>query len=171
MTLAPDDIVITGLGVCCNMGDDLSSITARLRAGEGKAFSRFEPADRWGGRCRIIGPYEGDVSNDALGISKAQSRFLGRSSQLALKAARNAISQSGCDTRDSAVIVGSGTGDVETHREVCAKLASGAGMRRVSPAVVPKIMSSTVSANLATLLGARGPSCSVTAARSGKGNT
>lgn len=162
-----DDIVITGLGVCCNLGDDLLAITKCLKNGVGKPFSRFEPADRWGGRCRIIGPYEGDVSNDALGISKAQSRFLGRSSKLALKAARAAISQSGCDTRESAVIVGSGTGDVDTHREVASKLESGAGMRRVSPAVVPKIMSSTVSANLATLLGAKGPSCSVTAACAG----
>src|SRR5690606_21904216 len=97
----------------------------------------------------------------------SQLRFMGRASQMALKAARAAIDEAGCEVRDAGVFVGSGTGDVEAHREIAAKLESTGGMRRVSPTVVPRIMSSSVSANLATVLHARGPSCSLTAACAG----
>ena len=39
------------------------------------------------GRCQIAGSYEGDVSDDAIGATKAQGRFMGRQSRLALAAA------------------------------------------------------------------------------------
>ena len=69
--------------------------------------------------------------------------------------------------RDMAVVVGSGTGDVETHREVAARLARAEGSRRVSPTVIPRLMASTVPANLATVLGATGPSFTAAAACAG----
>ena len=69
--------------------------------------------------------------------------------------------------RDMAVVVGSGTGDVDTHREVAARLARVEGSRRVSPTVIPRLMASTVPANLATVLGATGPSFTAVAACAG----
>jgi 3-oxoacyl-[acyl-carrier-protein] synthase-1 len=163
----PDDVVITGCGVCCNLGDDLELIRERLRSGSGEPFSLYEPAQRLGGRCQLIGAYRGDLSGEVLEASKAQLRFMGRASKMALRAARTAIAQAKCNVKDAGVFVGSGTGDVEAHQEIAAKLEGDAGMRKVSPTVVPRIMSSTVSANLATVLEARGPSCSLTAACAG----
>ncbi|HEY6726201.1 MAG TPA: beta-ketoacyl-[acyl-carrier-protein] synthase family protein [Polyangiaceae bacterium] len=167
MNQSPDDVVITGSGVCCNLGDDLALIRERLRSGSGGPFGLYEPAQRLGGRCQIVGVYAGDLSADVLEVSKAQLRFMGRASRMALRAARAAIAQAKCSVRDAGVFVGSGTGDVEAHEEIATKLAGDAGMRRVSPTVVPRIMASTVSANLATVLEARGPSCTLTAACAG----
>ena len=65
------------------------------------------------------------------------------------------------------MVVGSGTGDVETHREIAARLARTQGPRRVAPTVIPRLMASTVSANLATVLESTGPSFSATAACAG----
>jgi len=41
--------------------------------------------------------------------------FMGRAALLGLRAARLALEQAQLPTREAAVVVGSGTGDVETH--------------------------------------------------------
>lgn len=161
-----NDVVVTGTGICTNLGDDLSTVRERIRSGVSEPFSLYEPAQRYGGRCQIIGVYSGDLSGDVLGVSKAELRFMGRASRMALRATRDALAQAGCDAQAAGVFVGSGTGDVEAHQEVAAKLESG-GMRRVSPTLVPRIMASTVSANLSTILRSRGASCTLTAACAG----
>jgi len=65
------------------------------------------------------------------------------------------------------VVVGSGAGDVETHVEIQAKLESSGSMRRVLPTVVPRLMASTVSANLVNVLQTTGPSFTTSAACAG----
>lgn len=161
------EVVVTGSGVCCHLGDDLTAIERMLRAGEGVPFVTYPAAVENAARCQIIGAYRGDVGDEALGLDKKTSRFLGRASRLALKAARAAIAQAGLDVRDAAVVVGSGTGDVETHREIHAKLEKTHDSKKVSPTVIPRIMASTVSANLVNVLATRGPSVSATAACAG----
>ncbi len=163
---AAEDIVITGAGLCCNLGDDDEAVE-KVRRGQGKPFTRWQPAVEYGGRCQIIGLYSGDLSDATLGLSKAEARFMGRAPRLALKAGRHAIAQAGCDPRALAVLVGSGTGDVEIHCQIRDKMVSSGQMRRISPAVVPRLMASTVAANLSTVLGATGASCSLSAACAG----
>ncbi|MDJ0974547.1 MAG: beta-ketoacyl-[acyl-carrier-protein] synthase family protein [Planctomycetota bacterium] len=162
-----DDIVITGAGVCCNLGDDLDAITAALRAGQGGPFVRWEPAVAMKCRCELIGLYDGDISDDALGTTRAQGRFLGRTARMALKAARTALAQSGLERRDLAVVFGSGTGDVETHRSLQKRLDKTGDAKRVLPTLIPKLMASTVSANLVNVLQTTGPSFSASAACAG----
>jgi 3-oxoacyl-[acyl-carrier-protein] synthase I len=161
------DVVVTGTGVCCHMGDDLPAILERMREGRSEPFHIYQEAAELGARCTLIGRYPGELSDDSLGIDKASGRFMGRNARLALRASRLALSQAGCGTDALGVVFGSGTGDVEAHREIASKLAQTKNMKKVSPAVVPKIMASTVSANLANVLQAKGPSCSVTAACAG----
>ncbi|MBM4374692.1 MAG: beta-ketoacyl-[acyl-carrier-protein] synthase family protein [Deltaproteobacteria bacterium] len=161
------EVVITGMGVVCHLGDELAALERHLRSGTSLPFARWAPAVEHGARCQLIGVYEGDVSDDALGIDKRASRFFGRSSRLALKAARAALATSGLDPREAALIVGSGTGDVETHREVHSKLEATHDAKKVGPTVIPRIMASTVSANLVNVLETRGPSLSVSAACAG----
>lgn len=165
------DVVVTGAGVCCNLGDDLADILGQLRDGQPRAtFDRWERAMAHHTRCQLIGLYKGDVSDAALGVPKAEGRFLGRSARLALKAARAAIAGSGLDedgVRGLAVVVGSGTGDVDTITEVAEKLRSTGSAHKVLPTVVPRLMASTVSANLANVLRTTGPSFSATAACAG----
>ena len=161
------EVVVTGTGVACHMGDDWPSIEAALRAGRNTPFARWPAALEQGTQCEILGLYPGDLAPEGLGIDKAQARFMGRAALLALRAARLALGQSGIATRDLAVVVGSGTGDVATHREVAARLGRTEGSRKVSPTVIPRLMASTVPANLASVLEATGPSFTAAAACAG----
>jgi 3-oxoacyl-[acyl-carrier-protein] synthase-1 len=161
------EVVITGMGVACHLGDDLTALEAHLRAGTSRPFDRWQTAVDHGCRCHLIGAYQGSLEDDVLGVDKKLSRFFGRASRLALKASRAALAQSGLNPRDSAMVVGSGTGDVETHREMNAKLEATHDARRIAPTVIPKIMASTVSANLVNVLQTRGPSLSIAAACAG----
>lgn len=160
-------VVITGAGVCCNLGDDLREITAALQEGRGGPFVRWEPAVQMQSRCQIIGLYPGDVSDGALEVKKAQGRFLGRAARLALQAARTALAHSGLERRDLAVVVGSGTGDVETHISMQARLQQTGDAKKILPTVIPRLMASTVSANLVNVLRTTGPSVSAAAACAG----
>jgi len=158
---------VTGTGVACLMGDDWPTIERALREGRPTPFVRWGPAVEHGMHCELIGLFPGDLTPALLGIDKSQARFMSRVALLALRAARNAVAEAGIATRDAAVVVGSGTGDVETHREIAARLARTQGPRRVAPTVIPRLMASTVSANLATVLESTGPSFSATAACAG----
>src|SRR5438034_554785 len=114
-----NDVVVTGTGVCCNLGDELPSILEQIRTAQPRAtFEKYPPAIENNARCQILGMYKGDLSDGALGVPKAEGRFMGRSSRIALRAARNAIAESKIDPRALAVVVGSGTGDVETIVEI-----------------------------------------------------
>jgi len=161
------EIVITGTGVCCNMGDDIGEIGGMLREGRSKPFDVWQTAVDLGARCQLIGAYHGDVSDEALEISSQEGRFFGRTGRIALRATRIALARSGLERRDVALVVGSGTGDVETHTLIDEKLRKSSNMRKVPPTVVPRLMASTVSANLANVLRITGPSLSATAACAG----
>lgn len=161
------DIVVTGAGVLCNLGDDLPTIEGMLRRGESKPFDTYDVAVKLQARCQVIGHYQGDVSDVALGIKKPQARFMGRASRLALKAARTAIAQSGRPSKDLAVVFGSGTGDSETHVEIRRKIDQYSDSKKVPPTTIPKLMASTVSANLVHVLETTGPSFTATAACAG----
>lgn len=161
------EVVVTGTGVCCHMGDDWPAIERALREGRLRPFARWPPAAALGTQCELVGIYPGDLAPARLGIDKAQARFMGRAALLALRAARLALEEARRSPRDLAIVVGSGTGDVDTHREVAARLARADGSRRVSPTVIPRLMASTVPANLAAVLGATGPSFTAAAACAG----
>jgi 3-oxoacyl-[acyl-carrier-protein] synthase I len=161
------EVVVTGVGICCNLGDDLDAIQAALRAGRGGPFVRYEPAVRHAARCQIIGLYEGDVSDGALGVKKAAGRFLGRASRIALRAARDALDRASLARNDLAVVVGSGTGDVETHIAMQERLQSSGDAKKILPTVIPRLMASSVSANLVNVLQTTGPSFSAAAACAG----
>jgi 3-oxoacyl-[acyl-carrier-protein] synthase-1 len=149
------------------MGDDWATIESALREGRPMPFIRWAPAVEHGTQCQVVGIYPKELTLAELQIDKQQARFMGRGALLGLRATRLALEQARIPTRDVAVIVGSGTGDVETYREVAARLARSEGRRRVSPTVIPRMMASTVPANLATVLGATGPSFTATAACAG----
>src|SRR5438067_7726302 len=154
-------VVVTGVGVLCHLGDDLSRIEAALRDGRGLPFVRHPPAVEAGSRCQLLGSYRGE-----LGAERRQARFMGRAALMGYKAALAALAQSRLERRDIAVVAGSGTGDVATHVEVQKNLERRGGPH-VSATVIPRMMGSTVSANLATALRTTGPSFTASAACSG----
>ncbi len=159
---ASRQVVVTGVGVCCCLGDDLARIEAALREGRAEPLASRPPPLPGGARCQIYGGYSGDLRAE-----RQLARFMGRAALLAYKAARAALAQSGLARRDIAVVAGSGTGDVATHVEVQEKLSRPDGARKISPTVIPRLMGSTVSANLSSALRTTGPSFSVSAACAG----
>lgn len=161
------EVVVTGAGVLCHMGDDLPTLEGMLREGRNMPFATYPPAVELNARCHLVGLYPGELTDDELGISKAQGRFMGRQSRLALAAARRALAQASRPGRDLAVVVGSGAGDVRTHVEIQERLDDSHNMRRILPTVVPRLMASTVSANLVNVLGTTGPSFTTSAACAG----
>ena len=161
------EVVVTGGGVLCHMGDDLTTLEGMLREGRGVPFGTYPDAVELNARCQLVGVYPGGLTDDEIGVSKAQGRFMGRQSRLAMGAASRALAQAGLSRRDIAVVVGSGAGDVRTHVEIQDRLAESRSMRRVLPTVVPRLMASTTSANLVNVLGTTGPSFTTSAACAG----
>jgi len=161
------EVVITGAGGCCLLGDELPLVEQSLRFGRAVPFHRWPPAVEAGCACQLIGIYQGDLSDEALGVDRREGRFMGRAARMALRAARVALARSGLARKDLAVVVGSGTGDVATHIEVRERLEHPRGVKQVLPTVIPRLMSSTVSANLVNVLRTTGPSLSVAAACAG----
>src|SRR5688572_7069475 len=161
------EVVVTGAGVLCHMGDDLPALENMLREGRGTPFGLYAPAVELNGRCQLVGAYPGKLTDNDIGVTKAQGRFMGRQSRLALAAGRRAMAQAGLHRRDVAVVVGSGAGDVSTHVEIQDRLTESRSMRRILPTVVPRLMASTTSANLVNVLGTTGPSFTTSAACAG----
>jgi len=155
-------VVVTGVGVCCHLGDDLALIGSMLREGRSLPFVRHPPAVEAGTRCQIFGSYRGELT-----LPRQQARFMGRGALMACKAGLAALGRSRLERRDIAVVAGSGTGDVATHIEIQEKLSHPGGARKVSPTVIPRLMASTVSANLSALLRTTGPSFTASAACAG----
>jgi len=161
------EIVITGAGLCCNLGDELEDALAALREGRRGHFEIQPEATELQCRCQVLAPYRGDVGDGALDIKKALGRFMGRASRMAYRAAVRALDHAGLTRKDLGVIVGSGTGDVAAHLELRSKLERTGDAKRMLPTYIPRLMSSTVSANLVNVLQTTGPSFSVAAACAG----
>ncbi len=161
------EVVVTGVGICCHMGDELDAIEADLRQGHATPFPIWQPAIEHAARCQLVGLYPNELTPTTLGIDKQLARFMGRAAFMGLKAAQAALSQARLETRDMAVVIGSGTGDVATHREIQSKLERTGNAKKIAPTVIPRLMASTVSANLANVLGTTGPSFSASAACAG----
>ena len=153
------DVVITGAGACSRFGDNISSTETVLRTACAVPFDVWEPAKPYEARSRLCGLYRGPLAG-----TKHEVRGMGRAARLAYHAAIIALGQARLERRDIAVIAGSGTGDVPTLNEVQAKLEERKTTRSVSPLALPRMMASTVSANLATVLRTTGPAFGVTAA-------
>jgi 3-oxoacyl-[acyl-carrier-protein] synthase-1 len=155
-------VVVTGAGVVCHLGDDCGKIEALVRQGRTLPLSHWQPPTPYDARCMLVGLYRGELCGE-----RHQTRFMGRAARLAYHAAARAVAAARLDGHEAAVIVGSGTGDIDTIVETWARLEHGHSARRVSPTAIPRMMASTVSANLAAALGTVGPCFSVSAACAG----
>ena len=158
------DIVFTGAAVSCRLGDDLGAIGAQLRAGISPPFTRWPPAIEYGARGQVVAVVDTPLDSAALGLPKERTRFMGRAARLAYLVARRALDAAKMTRDDFAIVVGSGVGDSDAHGEIERKLVETHSARRASPTSVPRLMSSTVSANLVNTLHTTGPSFGVAAA-------
>lgn len=159
-------VVITGTGIISPIGNDLPSVLKSLR--ESTSGIQFCELYKNGGmRSHVSGSVK---DHEALmaSIDRKLSRFMGDAAAYAYLAMQQAIAQAGL-TDDvvshprTGIIAGSGGGSPFAQVEGVDVLRT-KGIRRCGAFRVPRVMSSTVSANLATAFGIKGINFSITSA-------
>ncbi|MBF9044851.1 beta-ketoacyl-ACP synthase II [Rhodobacterales bacterium HKCCE4037] len=158
-------VVVTGLGIVSPIGNNAEEVEASLRAGRSGIEASAEMAEH-GFRSQIAGTLKIDVADH---VDKRALRFMGPGAAYAHIAMAQAIADAGLSDDDvvnvrTGLVAGSGGPSTSAmfaaHQTV---LKSGA-TKRIGPFAVPKCMSSTVSANLATAYKIKGINYSITSA-------
>jgi 3-oxoacyl-[acyl-carrier-protein] synthase-1 len=158
-------VVVTGLGIVSSIGNNTEEVTASLRAGTSGIVASPEMAEH-GFRSQIAGTLKIDPAEH---IDKRTLRFMGAGAAYAHIAMTQAIADAGLSEDDivntrTGLVAGSGgpstSAMLTAHQTV---LKSGA-TKRIGPFAVPKCMSSTISANLATAFKIKGINYSITSA-------
>lgn len=143
-------VVITGYGIVSCLGNDKTSVAESLR--QGRSGIRFcEDYAELGMRSHVAG--RPDINLDEH-IDRKPRRFMGDAAGYAYVAMQQAIADAGLeDDQVSNVRTGliAGSGGASSFNQVeAADIARSRGVKRVGPYMVPRVMSSTVSACLAT---------------------
>ncbi|MBL3557248.1 MULTISPECIES: beta-ketoacyl-ACP synthase I [Marinobacter] len=156
-------VVITGMGIVSCLGNSTAAVLESLR--EGKSGIRFNETYRdMGFRSQIAGSVDVDTSV----IDRKTRRFMGQSAMYSFLAMEQAIASSGL-TDDmvsndrTGLIAGSGGASSASQVEAV-DIMREKGVKRIGPYMVPRIMTSTVSACLATAFKIRGVNYSMSSA-------
>ncbi len=157
-------VVISGLGIVSCLGNDQDTVKQALW--EQRSGLRFNPvyAEK-GFRSHVSG--RPDLQPEEH-LDRKALRFMGDASAYAAVALKTAIADAQLppelvSQERTGLIAGSG-GASSSHHTEATDLARSKGVRRISPYTVPRTMSSTVSACLATAFGIRGASYSIASA-------
>ena len=157
-------VVVTGLGVVSSIGANAQEVTAALR--EGKSGISFAPEyAELGFRCQVHGAPDVDI--EAM-VDKRVRRFMGDGAAWNHIAMTQAIADAGLEETDvvnerTGIIMGSG-GPSTKAIVAAADITREKSPKRVGPFSVPKAMSSTNSATLATPFKIKGVNYSITSA-------
>lgn len=157
-------VVVTGMGAVSSIGANVSEITQSLR--EGRSGLRFMPEyAELGFRSHVAGPIDLDPADH---VDRRQLRFMGEAAAWSQMAANEAIAQAGLESDDmrserTGLVMGSGGGSPANQVGAADRLRA-KGIRAVGPTMVPRCMTSTVSACLSTNLGIRGVNYSISSA-------
>ena len=157
-------VVVTGYGIVSCLGNDRNAVLDSLKQGRSGIKFQQEYVDM-GMRSHVAGSI--DIDLDAH-IDRKVKRFMGNSAAYAYISMQRAIEHAGLaddmvsNTR-TGIIMGSGGGSSSNQVEAADILRS-KGLRRVGPYMVPRTMSSTVSACLATPFHIQGVNYSISSA-------
>ncbi|MBU0912707.1 MAG: beta-ketoacyl-ACP synthase I [Gammaproteobacteria bacterium] len=156
--------VITGLGIVSSIGNDKQQVLESLKSGRSGIKASQEFADM-GLRSQVWGQIEIDTA--AL-IDRKALRFMGDAAAYAYISMQQAIDDSGLTPEQvsnfrTGLVVGSGGASSKTQIEAADTLRE-KGVKRVGPYAVPKTMSSTCSACLATPFEIKGVNYSISSA-------
>ena len=158
-------VVVTGLGIVSSIGNNADEVLASLKSGASGIVASEEMAEH-GFRSQLAGTLKLDV---AAHVEKRTLRFMGPGAAYAHIAMSQAIADAGLEEADivnprTGLVAGSGgpstSAMLTAHQTV---LKTGA-TKRIGPFAVPKCMSSTISANLATAYKIKGINYSITSA-------
>ena len=154
-------VVITGMGLISPLGNSVEQFWDRLQKGE-SGISPITSFDTSGFKTKIAGGVH-DFDPEAR-FGRKDARRMDRFSQFALAAAEDAWKDSGLkldkiDRERLGVYVGSGVGGIQTLMDQGALLKE-RGPDRVSPTLIPMMISNMAAAMISIKLGALGPTMS-----------
>lgn len=154
-------VVITGMGVISPLGNDVETFWSQLVQGQ-SGISHIEAFDTTKHKVKIAGIVRDFDPIERFGVKEA--RRMDRFCQFALAAADQAFSSSGLQLEQinperMGVYIGSGIGGIQTLMNQSAALAS-RGPERVSPTLVPMMISNMAAALVSIKYGALGSSLS-----------
>jgi len=157
-------VVVTGLGIISCIGNNVPAVLESLRAGRSGISFSPEYAEM-GFRSHVYGKPDIVLEDH---IDKRLWRFMGDAAGYVHLAMEQAIADSGLDESDvvnerTGIIMGSG-GPSTRAQVLAADITREKGPKRVGPFAVPKCMSSTTSATIATNFKIKGVNYSISSA-------
>jgi 3-oxoacyl-[acyl-carrier-protein] synthase-1 len=157
-------VAITGIGIVSCIGNSTAEVSESLKNGK-SGISRADKYVELGFRSQIYGMPALDIEAR---VDKRVRRFMGEGAAWNYVAMEQAIADAGLEENDiinpmTGLIMGSGGPSTRTLVEA-ADTTRDSGPKRIGPFAVPKCMSSTNSATLATPFGIKGINYSISSA-------
>ena len=157
-------VVVTGMGIVSSIGNNTQEVLASLREAK-SGISRADKYAALGFRCQVHGAPSLNAEET---IDRRALRFLGGGAAWNHVAMEQAIRDAGLEEHEisherTGIIMGSGGPSTRAIVEA-ADLARTKSPKRVGPFAVPKAMSSTASATLATWFKIKGVNYSISSA-------
>ena len=157
-------VVVTGMGIVSSIGNTTQEVLASLREAR-SGISSAEDYARLGFRCQVHGAPTLDAEE---AVDRRAMRFHGGGTAWNHVAMDQAIRDAGLEESEisherTGIIMGSGGPSTRAIVEA-ADIARSKGPKRVGPFAVPKAMSSTASATLATWFKIKGVNYSISSA-------
>ena len=158
-------VVVTGIGIVSSIGNNSQEVLASLREAK-SGISRAEQFADHGFKCQVAGSPNIDVESQ---IDRRAMRFLGQGAAWNHIAMEQALRDSGVEQNDisnerTGIVMGSGGPTTSTIVEAADITREKGSPKRIGPFAVPKAMSSTASATLATWFKIKGVNYSISSA-------
>ncbi|WP_349436734.1 beta-ketoacyl-ACP synthase I [Pararhizobium sp. A13] len=159
-------VVVTGLGIVSSIGNDAQEVTASLRAAKSGITFSNDFAEH-GFKCQVWGAPNIDTTEL---VDRRAARFLSQGGTWNHVAMKQAIADSGLEDKDvggnerTGIIMGSGGPSTRTLIDAAEITLKNNSPKRIGPFAVPKAMSSTASATLATWFKIYGVNYSISSA-------
>ena len=158
-------VVVTGIGIVSSIGNNTEEVSESLMNGK-SGITRNEDMASHGFRSQIAGNIKLDVSEY---IDKRTLRFMGLGAAYSHIAMEQAIMDAGLKEEEvshtrTGLVAGSGGPSTSAMLAAHQTVLKNSSPKRIGPFAVPKCMSSTISANLATAFKIKGVNYSITSA-------
>ncbi len=157
-------VAITGIGVVSSIGNNVDEVKTSLRNGTSGIVAAPEYTEL-GFRSQVHGTVKLDITDH---IDRKQLRFMGNGAAYAVLAMEQAIADAGLEQRHisnpkTGLVAGSG-GPSTANLLAAFDITREKSPKRIGPYMVPRCMSSTVSACIATFFKIKGINYSISSA-------
>ena len=157
-------VVITGIGITSSIGITADEVSTALRQGRSGIVAAPEYTEL-GFRSQIHGSVKINLDDH---VDRKQMRFMGAGAAYAVLSMQQAVADSGLEASEvshprTGLIAGSG-GPSTYNLMQAADITRTKGPKRIGPYMVPRCMSSTVSACIATFFAIKGVNYSISSA-------